>query len=400
MDSPTPLPLEINEPFIKSSLTTHKNNTNMSKTGVNQSQIDKLTIQIPFNYFACCIYGIMIIFETCVYLTLAFISGIGGIILGFSYILLIILVNLHFWLHKIEINRSNNITNVEVKNIYGCNKIKANGNIHFFYKYPSFIIINDSNFDLNTENIKRKPARIFYALKNIINMEAFLKIKNKFEVKCYENPFLFDIEKYMGKKREPSEKLFPKINKFMKFGEYFFTFYFFSPVGDKNIEYNSILNALFLVNILFFGMGVIGIFGDERSEVGFIIGCISLSLLIILPLFIILMVYYCTNCCSHDSRIDFVYSKDFSKIFIGIVKYKENSYSKTFEYQLDEIERFFFQEPEIINGDIDLKVEYKDKRIAQIHRFKILYKFEQEGIEYILNIKRNKVNSDSDIISK
>ena len=109
------------------------------------------------------------------------------------------------------------------------------------------------------------------------------------------------------------------------------------------------------------------------------------------------MVYYCTNCCSHDSRIDFVYSKDFSKIFIGIVKYKENSYSKTFEYQLDEIERFFFQEPEIINGDIDLKVEYKDKRITQIHRFKILYKFEQEGIEYILNIKRNKVNSDSDI---
>ena len=226
-------------------------------------------------------------------------------------------------------------------------------------------------------------------------MEAFLKIKNKFEVNCYENPFLFDIEKYMGKKREPSEKLFPKINKFIKFGEYFFTFYFVLPVENKNIEYNTILNALFLVNILFFGMGVIDIFGDELSEVGFIIGCISLSLLIILPLFIILMVYYCTNCCSHDSRIDFVYSKDFSKIFIGIVKYKENSYSKTFEYQMDEIERFFFQEPEIINGDIDLKVEYKDKRIAQIHRFKILYKFEQEGIEYILNIKRNKVNSDS-----
>ena len=69
MDSTTPLPLEINEPFIKSSLTTPKNNTNVSKTGVNQSQIDKLTIQIPFDCFACCIYGIMIIFGTCAYLT-------------------------------------------------------------------------------------------------------------------------------------------------------------------------------------------------------------------------------------------------------------------------------------------------------------------------------------------
>ena len=63
---------------------------------------------------------------------------------------------------KIEINKSDSITNVNIKNIFGCNRITFNGNIHFFYKFATieehrqnvyFFIINDSNFDLDTENI-------------------------------------------------------------------------------------------------------------------------------------------------------------------------------------------------------------------------------------------------------
>ena len=108
-----------------------------------------------------------------------------------------------------EINKSNNITNVNIKNTLGCSKMKVNGNIHFFYEYPNFFIINDSNFDLSTQNIKKKPARILYYIKDTIKNETFLDIKKKFEVNDYENPLFFDSAKLMGKKREPSEKNFP-----------------------------------------------------------------------------------------------------------------------------------------------------------------------------------------------
>ena len=49
MELPTPSGLETKEPLINSGVTSPGNNTNDSKDGFNQSQIDNFTIKIPFN---------------------------------------------------------------------------------------------------------------------------------------------------------------------------------------------------------------------------------------------------------------------------------------------------------------------------------------------------------------
>ena len=92
-----------------------------------------------------------------------------------------------------------------------------------------------------------------------------------------------------------------------------------------------------------------------------------------------------------ESRIDFIYSKGFDKIFTGIINNLGNVYYKTFEYNLNEVEKFIFQQPEINNGNYTFKVSLKNKAIEEIIRFKGkgIEKADLEGLEYILNGKLN-----------
>jgi len=111
---------------------------------------------------------------------------------------------------------------------------------------------------------------------------------------------------------------------------------------------------------------------------------------LIFPIFLFLLCACYAKCRSHDSRIDFIYSKDFDRIFIGIVNYKLNGYSRTFEYKTDEIEKFLFQKSEHKNGHTKFIVLLKNETMIQIKEFKVIDAYEQEGIEYILNEKLNK----------
>ena len=225
-----------------------------------------------------------------------------------------------------------------------------------------------------------------------MNLKIFSDIKKKFEVKNYKNPLLFDIEKYIGKKREPSGRIFPIENKFMKFGEHFFVYFLASPYQDVTIDYHSIISCLYIFYTPIFAMTILMIW-TAINENQIVIAIIISIVIIAIPMLVCLLHYWCSKCQFHDARIDFIYSKDFDRIFIGIVNYNQKKYSKTFEYQLDEIERFFFQLPEIINGDSTLSIELKSKRIVHIQRFKFLDKFDQEGLEYILNEKINNVTA-------
>ena len=390
MELQNPLGLEINESLIESTPTTPENNTNVTKTDLNQNQIENLTIKIPFSgetSIMFCLFG----FIGLIYLLFSFYLGILAIIFIIFDTLLFILITLNSILYKMEINKSNGITNVNIKNIFGCNKIKFNGNIHFFNKFPFFYIINDSNFELSTKNIKKKPARIFYPLKFAIESGTYLNIKKKFEAEGYENPLLFDIAKYMGKKRESFGKFDHKISNFMKFGEHFFTFYFSSPEDKETIDYNAIPFCLYIFYIPILSLGAFAFYVNIRESK--LIALIILLIIIMIPILFCLIFNCCMKCRFHDARIDFIYSKEFDRIFIGKVNFKENSYSKTFEYKMDDIEKFFFQQPEIINGDLYLKVHLKSNRIAQIHTFKIIDEYDQEGLEYILNEKINNITS-------
>ena len=39
-------------------------------------------------------------------------------------------------------------------------------------------------------------------------------------------------------------------------------------------------------------------------------------------------------------RIDCIFSRNFDRIFIGLVKYTKTSYANTFEFQMNNIDRF------------------------------------------------------------
>ena len=396
MELQSPLGLEITEPIINSNQVAAENNMNNYKIDFNQNEADDLSIVFPSNYIMILIYGI---FGGFAYLKVASLCGTLGILLGIFYILFFMLLSVYFVIFKMKINKSNNIINVNFKNIYGCDKIIFKGNIHFYYgtiltkkQYKSsvFFVINDANFSLSTESIKINPARLFYVLNVVIKEEEYLNIKKRFEPANFENPLLFDIAKYMGKNRDPlDDKNQSIVNTLMKFGDHFYTLYLISPLENQSLDYDAFTLYAYLLNIPFFAFCFILCFTD-KIEGPLFLEIISLLLMIIFPIIIFLLCYSCYKCCcSNDTRIDFIYSKDFDKIFIGIVNSKQNRYSKTFEYQMDEIERFFVQQSDALNGNSTFKVVLKNKRIDEIQQFKGIDKYDQEGLEYILNGKLN-----------
>jgi len=185
MELQSPLGLEITEPIINSNQAAAENNMNNYKIDFNQNEADDLSIVFPSNYIMILIYGI---FGGFAYLKVASMCGALGIILGIFYILFFMLLSVYFVIFKMKINKSNNIINVNFKNIYGCDKIIFKGNIHFYYgtiltkkQYKSsvFFVINDANFSLSTESIKINPARLFLCFKCCYKRRRIFKYKKK-----------------------------------------------------------------------------------------------------------------------------------------------------------------------------------------------------------------------------
>ena len=46
-------------------------------------------------------------------------------------------------------------------------------------------------------------------------------------------------------------------------------------------------------------------------------------------------------------RMDVIYSNDFKKMFIGLVKYYEKSYKNIFVFEIDKIEKFKFEQDKL-----------------------------------------------------
>ena len=391
MEQQLPLGPEISEPIVNSNQVNPENNLNEDKIGFNQNQVENLSIKLPINYMFLCYIPVI----TLLYLGFSFACGIPAFIIGIFYVLLFLFLILYNFIFKFEINKSNSTINVNIKNIFGKIKNTLNGNIHFYQRNvegeDSFVsllfIINDSDIDLDTENIKIHPTTLFYYFQDAINEEEYFKLRKKIETGNFENPFFFDISKYIGKNLDsgPSRSL-PIANTFMKFGEHLFTVYLIPPNKEQTINYATFFLYIYILNIPFYGVGFASVFFNFKYE---FLGFISLLPIILFPIIAWLLCLGFKKCCSHDTRIDIIFSKNYDKIFIGKVNYKQDGYSQTFEYQMSDIDRIFFQQPEVINGNSTFKVVLKNKQIDEIQLFKGLDRNEQEGLEYFLNGKLN-----------
>ena len=385
-----PLGPEISEPIVNSNQVNPENNLNEDKVGFNQNQVENLSFRIPIN----CMFLYNLPIATILYLGFSIACGVAPAIIGACYVFLFLFLILYNFIFKFEINKSNNLTNVNIKNIFGKNKVTLNGIIHFFQKnieggdsfISLFFIINASNFDLDTENIKMQPARLFYCYADALNEEKYYKLKKRFEKSEFENPLLFDIARYIGRNLDAGNIPQMTINTVMKFGDHFFTLYLIPPLKDQTIDYAVFFFYVYMMNIPFYGFGFISFFFKFRSK---LFGIIALLSFILFPIIAWLLWFSCKKLCSHDTRIDIIFSKNYDRIFIGKVNYKLDGYTQTFEYQMSEIDRFFFQQPEIINGESTFKVVLKNKTIDEIQHFKGLDKIVQDGLEYILNGRLN-----------
>ena len=83
-------------------------------------------------------------------------------------------------------------------------------------------------------------------------------------------------------------------------------------------------------------------------------------------------------------RIDFIYSKNFDIIFIGVVKKGEKSYAKTFEFKMDNVDKFILQNFQDNTG-FYLKVIFKDKQIEDIWPIENKNQNDLEGLILFLN---------------
>ena len=98
-------------------------------------------------------------------------------------------------------------------------------------------------------------------------------------------------------------------------------------------------------------------------------------------------------------RIDFIYSKNFDRIFIGLVNNNEKTYRNTFEFQMNSIDKFILQKIGYEDKGYNLKVNLKNSESHQIYSFKKATQENLRGLVYLLNEKLNNGNNDNHIVT-
>ena len=353
--------------------TKSENNINLIKSNIEQ----KINIYVEnyYKYF-------FLLFSTIVF----FITGYGFIycvikkydIIGQFALILAFIVNIMIFAIIVKYNASkielikdleNNLLKIKKYNLLCCEKIviyftlenvfidlivdKGNEN-NYYHLLIINIFKNKSEIDFEKSNVTHIPAKIFYLIKNI----KYQNILKKESLNNFvgtspdtENPI---IENLSG--IPLSNTTFDyKIKQFMKISEHFFFFYYKGPLIEDILLYMFLvlINLSFLLGVFIFSVEV-------NKKVGIILGIIIFIVLIIFNYYII---YKRSN---RTKRMDVIYSNDFKRMFIGLVKYNEKSYKKTFIFETELIERFILQEYKKSKKIFTIKIMLKDKGLQDI----------------------------------
>ena len=364
---------KINENRIAQENIFEENLINNPKVLSNDDDKISITIRNKGNYI--CIFFVLF------YLVCAIIGIISSLLdkndvlslaltLFFICVFIIIMI-IQLNTKRIELikDTSNNLLIIKKYNLLNCKKETINLCLENFIfdiltdktnedniKYHLLIVDTFKNLceiDLDSSNILKKPIKIFYLIKNIkyeenINKEAL----NRFigappDVK---NPI---IELKTGTSIADIDEEF-KLKKYIKISENFFSYYFKEPF----LEDSTFILFLFCVNFICIILLLLYIFEvDKKNELmaGFVI-CI---LIVFNLIFIFRRV-------ERIKRMDVVYTKDFKKMFIGLVKYYEKTYKKFFVLDINNIEKFKFEHDQSSNKYFNINVELKNEEVKKI----------------------------------
>ena len=395
--APAPTPTPASTPIL-----IPKNQiSNQQVTDVNQYFIDethkklengKFIIKFPSHSLIICISSVIIIFGT--YLLAFSIQNIElyqriYIIFGGTILLLFIFFEL---IKKIEISNNNNKVYIKVINFLCCSKMKIildRENTHFDIQYiraeisndtdtgtQTLFIINDYknlvDIDLDKSNIKQKPAKLYYCFTHFstekYNYTEYTSLLNNFigSSNNHNNPFF---------------------GNYTKLSNHFITYHFYQ---SKDICTNLGRKIIIIVFIM-------GLF----SLIAFIIigkydNFIEKTLFIpVIIIFIYAVIKTIILCDKIPCRIDCIYSKNFDRFFIGLVKNTKTSYIKTFEYQTNNIDKFILTKKD--NMKFELKVIFKNGDTQQMYEIK---KKDEDELKELVNLlngaiikKSNNINN-------
>ena len=385
---------------------------NNNKYYVTSSEPGPLTSESTTKiiYFQRCnIFGYLFFvfgYSLCPFFVMYAINPITGISFIMSNIFIVIFIFL-FCKSKIELKKDipSGTINIVEKSYFRLNRMNlhvSQENIHFHKSYVIksgqdddyteyyFYIINNykdlKDIDLKTSNIKQRPADLFYYYNNLKD-NTDNNLLNDFvgSPRQFNNPLLFDIVKYMNNKGDSNHlynipSIGNQLSKLMRFNDHFFTYYFASPLEKRCCCDDSTgFYSIPVVNLLAWPIAINLAFMDFKNFYSRFVG---IALILIFN-FICLLYYLCKRI--KNVRIDFIYSKDFDEIFIGVVsKATKYLYRYTFEYQMKNIDKF------IIQG-MTLKAKLKNNELETIFSFGGLEKTYSDGIIYLLNEKLNVV---------
>ena len=176
------------------------------------------------------------------------------------------------------------------------------------------------------------------------------------------------------------------LSKYMKLYEHFFTFHVQKPSGYSNF------NCKFLTIFLASNFCIISIFFvllSDRKESSAIV---TIFIFVIWNIIFYIIYKLAKKFFDNIYRIDCIFSRNFDRIFIGLVKYTKTSYVSTFEFPLNNIERFILEK--ISYEKHNLVVIFKNGEKQLICNIKKNQE-ELKGLAYLLNEKLNKNNENT-----
>ena len=287
----------------------------------------------------------------------------------------------------------------------------------FYYKLILINTFKDGiSIDLDSSNIINTPVTIFEFYANVKeekfkDIEVMKQILNSFLGNNNDDneisPLSFNIKLYMNKSADSYNNFKNFNSSYIKVNEYFFSYYSKNPLKTKPCDgFFTCITIFFNIALIF--MTIMTFFGSvnqeednkkskrkrerelsENLKVDEIV-IIEFSVwvgLYIISYFIMFLVNTCSEKTTEYLRIDIIYSKNFDRLFLGIVKNDGKTYIKKFLFNLNEIDKFVIIKKNNNEKGFHLKSINKGNNLIQDICYINEEQRELEGLLYILNEK-------------
>ena len=286
--------------------------------------------------------------------------------------------------------------NLDIENTHFYVRQEIYQDAESYNEYTSLLIFNDYknlvDIDLDKSNIKQKPAKFLYSFDNIYlgihDPAQFTHILNDFigndSNQLYFNKYL-DIKKnYCFSSNQDST-----LREYMVFSDHFFTYHLKAPLSTSCSGICFIIIACF-INLCTISASI-PVLVSNSAKIHIKIVVVIFILIGIIIVFILHKIF--KYCFGDVFRIDCIYSNNFDRLFIGLVKLNKTKYVNTFEYKIDDISRFILERE---GNNYKLKVVFKNNETQEIYTIKKKTKEELGRLALLLNERLN-INSNNNI---